>query len=224
MSQPVPRLYSFPPQTRVGRPVPKARIYERGQLTTALRDQFVAQLEQITWACKLAPETLNLPARSGVPEIQVFDLQLKGAELDEGVLRAIDRAIPFPIIFQLHRADEIGMVAALKRPSQAQADQWVLGDYLHGPWLAADAARQPLPMALDLHGLYEQLLRSLLPQPARAGESLEQQLERLAHLRSRQTEYRKLQARLHKERQFNRKVALNAQLRELQNEIDTLGA
>jgi hypothetical protein len=115
------------------------------------------------------------------------------------------------------------MVAAYKRPSQAEAGKWVVDDYLTGSWLPDDIERQPLPMALDLHGLYEQLLRSLLPQPSRAGESLSDQLARLGRLRSRQGEYRKLEARLRKEKQFNRKVALNAQLRDLENEISLLG-
>ncbi len=224
MSQPKPALFTFPGQTKVGRPVPKTKIYEHSQIGSALRDKFVAQLEQITWAYKLAPETLNLPARQEVPEIQVFDIELKGSELDDEVLRAIDRAIPFPIIFQLHCGGQVCMVAAFKRPSQAEADKWVLDGYLRGSWMGAYAERQPLPIALDLQGLYEQLLRSLLPQAARAGESLPEQLERLSRLRGRQSEYQKLEARLHKEKQFNRKVVLNAQLRELKNEIDALTA
>lgn len=224
MSQPKPALFTFPGQAKVGRPVPKTKIYEYSQIGSALRDKFVAQLEQVTWAYKLAPETLNLPARQEVPEIQVFDIELKGSELDDEVLRAIDRAIPFPIIFQLHRDGQVCMVAAFKRPSQAEADKWVLDDYLRGPWLTEDAERQPLPIALDLQGLYEQMLRSLLPQAARAGESLPEQLDRLARLRGRQNEYKKLEARLHIEKQFNRKVALNALLRELKSEIDALSA
>lgn len=224
MTRPEPALFAFPGQARVGRPVPKTKIYEHGQIGSALRDKFVAQIEQITWAYKLAPETLNLSARPEVPEIQVFDIELKGAELDDEVLRAIDRAIPLPIIFQLYRDQQTCMVAAFKRPSQAEAGKWVLDDYLAGPWLAVTVERQSLPVALDLQGLYEQLLRSLLPQAARVGESLLEQLERLARLRGRQSEYNKLEARLHKEKQFNRKVALNAQLRELKNEIDQLSA
>lgn len=54
-------------------------------------------MEQIVWAYKLAPETLHLPARPGVPEIQAFSLQLKTQELDRAVLRCIDGAILFPI-------------------------------------------------------------------------------------------------------------------------------
>lgn len=217
-----PMLFSFPNKAKVGRPVPKTKIYEHSQIGSVLREKFVSQLEQITWAYKLAPETINLPAHPAVPEIQVFDIELKGSELEDGVLRAIDRAIPFPIIFHLHRDGQVCMVAAFKRPSQAEADKWVLDHYLRSPWLAEDAERQPLPIALDLQGLYEYLLRSLLLQAERPGESLPKQLERLARLRGRQSEYLKLEARLHKEKQFNRKVALNAQLRELKNEIDAL--
>lgn len=214
-----PALFSFPAQARVARVVPKSKIYEHGAVSSSLRDKFVRQVEQITWAYKLAPETVNLPARSGVAEIQVFDITQKTAELDEDVLRAIDRAIPLPIIFQLHHEQRTRMVAAFKRPSEADAGKWVIDGYFAGSWLPADSKRQPLPVALDLQGLYEQLLRSLLPSPARPDESLPEQLQRLNRLRSLHSEHTKLDTRLHKEKQFNRKVALNAQLREIREEM-----
>ncbi len=217
-------LFSFPAQARVARVVPKSKIYEHGPVTSALRDKFVSQVEQITWAYKLAPETINLSARGGVAEIQIFDITQKTFEVDEDVLRAIDRAIPLPIIFQLHHEQRTRMVAAFKRPSEADASKWVIDGYFAGSWLPADSPRQALPVALDLQGLYEQLLRSLLPSPARPGESLPEQLQRLNRLRSLHSEHAKLGTRLHKEKQFNRKVALNAQLREIQNEIADLSA
>lgn len=217
-------LFSFPLQARVARVVPKSKIYEHGRVSSALRDKFVGQVEQITWAYKLAPETINLPARGGVTEVQIFDISQKTAELDEEVLRAIDLAIPLPIIFQLHHEQRTRMVAAFKRPSEADADKWVIDGYFAGNWLSADSQRQALPVALDLQGLYEQLLRRLLPNPARPGESLLDQLQRLNRLRSLHSDHAKLDARLHKEKQFNRKVVLNAQLREIQNVISELSA
>jgi hypothetical protein len=204
--------------------VAKSKIYEHGLVSSSLRDKFVSQVEQITWAYKLAPETINLPARGGVAEIQVFDIVQKTSELDEEVLRAIDRAIPLPIIFQLRHEQRTRMVAAFKRPSEADVSKWVIDGYFAGNWLPANNPRQPLPVALDLQGLYEQLLRSLLPNTARPGESLPEQLQRLNRLRGLHSEHAKLDARLNKEKQFNRKVVLNAQLREIQNEIAELSA
>ncbi|MBU0752335.1 MAG: DUF4391 domain-containing protein [Gammaproteobacteria bacterium] len=220
----MPALFDFPPQAKVGRVLPKSKIYQHGRVSVALRERFVRQVEQITWQYKLAPETINLLARAGIEEIEIFDIALKTDALDEDILRAIDRAIPLPVVFQLQHGQRTRMVAAYKRPSAAEAGKWVIDGYFAGEWQPAAAERRALPMALDLHSLYEQLLRSLLPKAARPGESLPEQVERLARLRSRQNEYSKMEARLHKERQFNRKVALNAQLRDLKTEIEQLSA
>lgn len=217
-----PALFTFPQQAKVGRVLPKGKIYQHGRVSAALRERFVRQVDQITWQYKLAPETINLPARGGVAEIEIFDIALKTDALDEDVLRAIDRAIPLPIVFQLHHGQRTRIVAAYKRPSEAEAGKWVIAGYCGGAWQPADAERQPLPIALDLLSLYEQLLRSLLPQAARPGESLPEQLERLTRLRIQQGEYRKLESRMHKEKQFNRKVALNAELRSLKQTLDHL--
>jgi len=220
----IPALFDFPPQATVGRVLPKIKIYQHVRVGSALRERFVRQVEQITWQYKLAPETINLPGRAGIEEIEIFDVALKTDALDEDILRAIDRAIPLPIVFQLQHGQRTRMVAAYKRPSAAETGKWVIDGYFAGDWQPAAAERRALPMALDLHSLYEQLLRSLLPQAARPGESLPEQLERLTRLRSLQNEYGKLEVRLHREKQFNRKVALNAQLRDLKSEIDQLSA
>ena len=211
-----PALFSFPPQAQVGRGLPKSKIYEHGRIGTALRERFVKQVEQITWQYKLAPETINLPARAGVAEIEIFDIALKTETLVDDVLRAIDRAIPLPIMCQVPYQARTRDGATATRPRAAEAGKWVIDSDFAGyhatEWQPADAPRQPLPIALDLHSLYEQLLRSLLPQAARPGERLPEQLERLTRLRSRQNAYNQLEARLRKEKQFNRKVALKDEL------------
>ena len=76
-----PALFLYPAQARFGQVVPKQKIYAHSGANTRLKNLFVAQVEQIVWQYKLAPETLNLPARPGVTEIQVFRVVLKGPEL-----------------------------------------------------------------------------------------------------------------------------------------------
>ena len=206
--------------------MPKSKIYLHGKPNAALRALFVSQVESITWAYKLAPETINLPAKPDVPEIEVFDIAIKTPEISHAVLRCIDKAIPFPILFNLRFDGRTQPVAAYKRPSEANASQWVVGDYHAAPWQADSQtnsqAKPGLPVALDLHGLYEQLIRQHLSVPARVGESLREQLDRLALLASKQLEANKLASRLSQEKQFNRKVELNAHLRSLRQELDGL--
>ena len=217
-----PAFVRYPAQAAFGRTLPKNKLYAHSHAGTRLKNLFVQQVEQIVWQFKLAPETINLPARPAVPEIQVFGIQLKTPELSFDVLRAIDQAVQFPIIFELAHAGRTQVIACHKRPSEADASRWVLSDYFASDWLADHAKRSAMPVALHLAGLYEQLLRTLLPLPARPHETLAEHVARLDALAAKQREADKTAARLEKERQFNRKVAINADLRRLQTELEAL--
>lgn len=70
--------------------------------------------------------------------------------------------------------------------------------------------------------MYEQILQSLIDIPARSGESLKSQVERINQLRGKQSEYSKKEQQLGREKQFNRKVELNRELRECKQEIESL--
>ena len=215
-------LFHYPKQAAFERVLPKSKIYEHSKPTSAVKELFVKQVDKIIWQYKLAPETINLPAKPNVPEIQVFTIALKTPELSEDVLRCIDQAIPLPIFYQLTFANRIKIKAAYKRHSDADAGKWVTESYFETDWLPSDASRAELPVVLDLAGLYEHLLRPLMSLPPRPGESLKVQVERLSLLRTKQNEYRKLETRLNNEKQFNRKVELNAQLRNLKKQLETL--
>lgn len=217
-----PAFVRYPAQAAFGRTLPKSKLYAHSHAGTRLKNLFVQQVEQIVWQFKLAPETINLPARPAVPEIQVFGIHLKTPELSFDVLRAIDHAVQFPIIFELAHAGRTRVVACHKRPSEADASRWVLSDYFASGWLADHAERGAMPVALHLGGLYEQLLRALLPLPARPNETLAEHVARLDALAAKQREADKTAAKLDKERQFNRKVAINADLRRLQTELEAL--
>ena len=201
-------MFAYPKQSAFGKVLPKSKIYQHARVTRRVQQCFVDQVSRIVWQYKLSPETTNLPARAGVPEIQIFTIALKTEELDENVLRCIDKAISFPILYEVTFEDRIKEMAAYKRPSEADSAKWVVGDYFATDWQTADSGRSPLPVSLDLASLYEQLLRRLMPLPARNGESLKTHAERLATIHSKQRECDKLEARVNREKQFNRKVEL----------------
>jgi len=215
-------LIDWPTKAAFGRILPKNKVYEHSGANTRLKDLFVKQVEQIVWAYKLAPETINLPARPGVPEIQVFCLHLKVQELHHDVLRCIDGAIPFPIIFELLFEGRAQMLAAYKRPNEADASRWVVSDYFATDWQPADCPRTAMPVALHLGGLYEQLLHRLIPLPARPRESLADLVARVEQAQIKQRELTKAAARLVKEKQFNRKVEINAAMRQLKTKLEEL--
>ena len=96
--------------------------------------------------------------------------------------------------------------------------------YYETEWQPLAIPRPPLPIALHLAGLYEQIFRHLLPIPARPGESLRDHAERTNLLCAAQAECRKLEARLQREVQFNRQVEVNAAIRARKSEIAALAS
>ena len=215
-------LFQYPEQAHFGRVVAKTKIYENAKVTPAIKKKFVEQLGKITWQYKLSPETTNLAGKEAAPEIQVFSITQKTEKLDEKLLRCIDAAVNFPTLFELNYQDQLQTRAAYKRPSDADTSKWVVGDYFESEWQPREIERTQLPLSLDLGKLYEQMLRRLMPLPAKEGESLKAHAERLATIRSKQRECEKLEARVNREKQFNRKVELNAELRTIKNALESL--
>jgi hypothetical protein len=215
-------LFEYPRNAAFGRVLPKSKIYEHGSPSSAIKELFVRQVEQINWQYKLAPETINIKGTLSVPEIQVFSVSLKNGELKTEVLRCIDQAIPFPILFELRFDGKVKPIASFKRPSEADSAKWVVSEYFNGDWVSGDKPRKPLPIVFDLDALYGHLLTPLMPYPARTEESLQARVERIDIIRLKQRELERCEARLHKEKQFNRKISVNAELRDLKQELENL--
>lgn len=217
-------MFNYPGQAAYNKVLPKNKIYEQARPSRAVRDCFVSQIDQIVWKYVLATRTINLPARKPVEEIAIIEISLKTKDVNEEVLRTIDKAVPVPIFYILRFKDKIRSIAAYKRPSEADHGKWVVSAYFGTPWESVNIERPDLPVALDMSKLYEQMLRKHISIPPRAGESLKDQVERMMQIRSKELECRKLESRMNKEKQFNRKVEINSQLRTLRGELENLSA
>lgn len=215
-------LFSYPKKALFDKIVPKAKFYKHINLSKRIRDLFVADIGQIVWLYKLAPETINLSAKPEVPEIQIFEISLKKQDFDFELLEIIDKAIKFPIFYELKFEDMVMPVASLKRPIEAKSNNWVVEDYFATPWQKSTADRMTLPVAIDLLNLYNLMLQKHLPELPRKGESVTELVERLSLLKVKKFEYSKIESAIKKEKQFNRKVEVIAQLRKLKKEIDKL--
>lgn len=219
-------LYAFPLQTKFGKVVPKNKIYEHALAKTSLKEKFVSQIDKIIWSYKLAEETLNIPATSKIPEIEIFDIYLKANNIDETAIRAIDKTIPLPLFFYIYTKDgRVKAKAAYKRPSEADSRKWVIESYFESGWFDKDAHRIPLPIAVDLEKLYTQMIKVLMPQKvvetART-DDIKTEIERARLIRTKEWEYQLLKTKRDKEKQFNKKVKLNEQMHFLEKEIEMI--
>lgn len=218
-------LFDYPTKARVANKLPKNKLYENASVNTKLKDKFVNQIEKIVWQYKLAPDTLNLDATDKVPEIQIFDVFLKTKEVDQVLLEVIDKAIPLPIIFQIHKGNKVKIKAAYKRPSESANNKWVIESYFESEWLDKDTAKQPMPQALDLGKLYEQILKSLMPAEVISGktsQTIDQQVSMIKQINLLQKELDKLNSKYKKEKQANRQFEIHKQIKLTQSQLDNL--
>jgi len=218
-------LYDYPKQAHFGKMIAKSKIYEHGNVSSLIKEKFVSQIDKITWRYKLAPETMNLTATASVPEIQIFDIRLKGKDLDESLLKVIDKAIPFPIFYQIIRDNKVKIKAAYKRPSDADKNKWVVESYFESEWLDTAASKEHLPVALDLGKLYEQMMKALMPKEVvetGTSSSMKDTVDLIEKIKAKERAYEKLKMKRDKEKQFNKKVKLNKELHSLAEEIKTL--
>lgn len=216
--------YAFPKAAAFGKTVPKNRIYQHASVSTKGKEFFVRQVEKIIWSYKLSPTTINIPPGKGVEEIQIFTVVCKGSDLNERVLRAIDKAIPSPILFIIQTGNAFRYTAAYKRLSDATRGKWVIGQYFTTAEYTEDeeAEKRRLPPARHLGALYEYLLRELIPVRSLSDETMEALLQRTEQVSRLAREYDRLESKMKKEKQFNRRVELNRQRKRVREDIRKL--
>jgi hypothetical protein len=200
--------------------VPKEKLYEHGSATSAVRKMFVTEVQHITWAYKLAANTINLASTAEVPEIQVFRIEAKDFDVSESVMAVMDRAIPFPIIFEVAngmKADQrVRMVAAYKQLGTGSPK---LSPYYSTNWQSTGTDRQPLPVAVTLPALLAALLEPLTPLIPRPGEIMSETVDRLQTVRNLEREIEALERKMRNEPQFNRKIELHRTLTQKQAQL-----
>ncbi len=215
-------MFIYPAKAAFNRVLPKSKIYANAKPSKAVKGKFISQISEIIWKYKLSPDTINLPSRDGFAEIQILEIILKEPDLAPEVLFVIDRVIPYPIFFRLRYEEQVKGVAAFKRPAADDSGKWVIEEYFETGWADAATTAMPLPVALDLKALYEQMLFAYINQPPRNGESLVALVERVMLIRKCRRELQALEVKMKGEKQFNRKVELNAQVREYQARLREL--
>lgn len=216
-------LYRWPTAAKFGSRVPKEKLYSHGTVSIAVREKFITEVRRITWAYKLAESTINLAGSTAVPEIQVFEIDAKDNDVSEPVLTAIDKAIAFPIIFEIGRGEgqerSIRMVAAHKQLSSGAPK---LSAYFSTAWQSDEIERQPIPTSTTLPALYAALLDPLAPVTTRPGEDMSEVASRLEKVRKLEREIVSLERKLRTEPQLNRKIELRRALKTKQADLTVL--
>lgn len=209
-------MLQLPKTTEFNRRIPKQKFYENLSLTPAARRVFVEQIKTIWWRNKIAASTMNLAAGGLVTEIEVFEIQLNQPSLDEAVLKLIDKEIPYHILFLLTHDGKVQAWIGYKEAAGSGASAFKVNRYYHTEWLDTDKLGLK-PDGLSLDAVYENYVRQIAGDAldSGSGESLKESVDRSAKKADLEKKIAALEAKIRKEKQLNRQMEMNAELKRL---------
>ncbi len=214
-------MLHLPASTEFNRRIPKQKFYENLSVTPTLRRVFVEQMKMIWWRNKIAASTVNLASGQMVTEIEVFEIQLNQPSLDEAVLKLIDKEIPYHILFLLTYEDKVQAWIGYKEAAASGTGAFKVNRYYHTEWMPSDKLQLPLT-GLNLDAVYENYVRQIAGDALNTGssESLKESVDREKKKRELEKKMAALEAKIRKEKQFNRQLEMNAELKEIRKELE----
>lgn len=206
-------MLGLPVSTEFNKRIPKQKFYENIAVTPAMKRAFVEQIRIIYWRNKIATTTLNLAAGGQVTEIEVFEVRLSAPELDESVLRQIDREIPYHILFLLEYEGRYQAVIGYKEAAAGKTT-FKVDRYYSTDWLDED----DLPVHLEgltLDAVYENFVRQIAGDVLveENGTTLKESIEQL------EKQIAALEAKIRKEKQPKKKFEMVQKIKMLKERL-----
>ena len=212
-------MLSLPPSTEFNKRIPKQKFYENIEVSHAVKRIFVEQIRIIYWRNKLAAATLNLAAGDAVTEIEVFEVKLNAPQLDEAVLRQIDKAIPYHILFVLTCEGKAQAWIGYKEASSGGTLK--LNRYYHTEWMPENELQFSID-GLNMDAVYENLVRQIAGEilQTNSNERLKDSIERDEERRRLEKQIVALENKIRKEKQLNRRMEMNTELKLLKKQLN----
>lgn len=220
-------MIGLPKTTEFNKRIPKQKFYENMDISPVLKKVFVEQVKIIYWRNKIAASTTNLAAGSHVTEIEVFEVRLNSPVLDDSLLRQIDKEIPYHILFLLEYEGKYQAWIGYKEAAAYGNKAFKVNGYYHTEWLVEDEI--PLKLeGLSVDAVYENFVRQIAGDALRSEtgktESLRESVERDNRRQELEKQIAALQTKVRKERQLNKQVQLNTELKKLKKELEVLSS
>ena len=216
-------MLGLPKSTEFNKRIPKQKFYENLTVTPAMKRVFIDQIKVIYWRNKIAVTTMNLGGGDAVTEVELFEIKLASPQLDVSVLRQIDKEIPYHIIFLLECDGKYQAWTAYKETAASGSNAFKVGTYYHTEWMPEEEL--PLKVdGLDIDKVYENFVRQIAGDTLQtdSDESLKESVERDAKRQLLEKQISALQAKVRKEKQLNKQVQLNSELKALKKELESL--
>ena len=214
-------MLAFPKSTLLDRSIPKQKFYLNLKASSSLERLFIDEVKSIRWMYKLAPDTFNIREGETVKEIEVLELSLKGSTISQEIVEAIDREIPYHLVFVMRYLDKGQIRISYKQDSKKKAGTFKVERYYTTDWIPYDDLTLPFD-GLTMDRLYESFLLQVAGDRLQreAGDDIQEAVEKDIQREKLVRRIQKLENKIRNERQFNRQVGLMEELREAQAQLE----
>ena len=214
----------LPKSTEFNKKIPKQKFYENLEISPALKKIFIEQVDKILWSNKIASSTTNLADGNLVKEIEVLEVFLKSPNLDDELLRHIDRAVPYHIVFILEYQGRYKACISYKEAAISGNRAFKVNSYYYTDWL--DKQNLPLNLeGLNIDAVYENFVRQIAGetlQKMASDESLKDSVARSEQKELLQKQILALESKIRKEKQLNKQIQINNELKKLKRDLEEL--
>ena len=214
-------MLNLPYSTEVNRNISKNKFYEKADISSALKESFVNDIEKIIWTNKLSPKTFNISGSDNFKELEVFHIKLKKAKFNPKILEAIDKAIPYYILFVLEYDGKYQIWLGYKEKSANSTNKANIIRYFNSEW-----SKEPILVLQGnkLESIYENFLSQLSDGliDTSSEEDLKTKVNQTVEINKLEQQIAKLILKRNNEKQFNRQCELNKEIKLLRAKLKEL--
>ena len=205
-------MLMLPASCRIGKILAKEKVLKQVTATEAVRSAFTRDIDRIRVQYELVASKLNITPASHIKKIIILELHLSSLATEELILKTLVAAFRVPLFFEIHHAGKIHYAVWQGTGKKATL-------FYSKP---TNDTNTEISLYLSMEMLYRILLQIVLPLAAQEGEGLTDYSARNLAYRQLQRDIDKLETRIQKEKQFNRRVELNRKLNTMKIELQEL--
>ena len=198
-------MINLPKSCEVNKFIPKKTFYEKVNISSSAKQDFIDKLEKIYWKYKLSEDTINITKTDDVEEIEIFELVLKEKCDIKSLIKVITKEIPYIILFLVKFNDEFQY--AIKVDDNILISNW-------------NEEKDFKFVGFNLKEVYNDIVRKII------NDETTNNIKDVLEINKQKEELEKkiniLKSKINKEIQFKKKVELNQELRILEKDLEEL--
>jgi hypothetical protein len=217
----------FPESSFLNQKIPKERFYQNLEVDNKIKERFVNEIESIRLKNKFSKDTLGIKGTKNVEEVFIFSIIIKDEsyfDKIEDLLLLIDRAIPYPILYEFDFKDKKTYKIAYKEKSKANANESVVDVYFTREIEDEKKFEKEIKgifNSLNLEILYEKLIKIILQENSK--KDVKELVENYKTKEILLKEIAVLEKKIKTEKQADRQFKLLNELGEKKRELEELG-